>query len=63
MTVTVTEYGGRERVLRVECKSLPTELEWVGTEDPGSPFHAYCIARAKKQDALPAIIDDPCAHT
>ena len=60
--LTVTEYAGRERVLRVECKSLPTELKWVATEGPGSPFYAYCSARASGPEALPAMVDDPCKH-
>ncbi len=58
--LTVTKYAGRERVLRVECKSLPTELEWATGEGPGSLFDAYCSARQGTSATPAAMVDDPC---
>lgn len=58
--LTVTKYAGRERVLRVECKSLPTELKWAAGEGEGSLFFAYCTARQSTLGIPAAMVDDPC---
>jgi hypothetical protein len=34
VTLTVTKFAGRDRVLRVECKSLPSELMWATGNAP-----------------------------
>lgn len=42
----VIRYEGRDRVLLVECLTLPTELFTGGWTGP-SPFDTYCDARAR----------------
>jgi hypothetical protein len=61
LTVRTTEFAGRERVLQIECGSLPSELVWAG-EGAMSPFHAFCAAVSEGTSTPPVLmIDDPCA--
>lgn len=60
VTLTVTEFDGRDRVLRVECESLPTELMWAVGDGSGSLFGAYCNAIQSTLGPPTAIVDDPC---
>jgi hypothetical protein len=59
VVLRTVEVDGRDRVVQIECKSLPTALVWAG-EIGASPFAGYCEAIAGGQGHPAVVEQDPC---
>jgi hypothetical protein len=59
----LVRYGSREHVVRVECLTLPSELDAEGASDL-SAFHSYCAALGLevRTPPLAANATDPCGE-
>ena len=61
IVVKAIRYEGRQRVMRVECKSLPTAFSWTKEDGPASDFTAYCTQMLRKS-LTPTMVDNPCTQ-
>ena len=63
IVVKTINYSGRQRVLQIECESLPTEIHWSSDMQPLSLFHGYCQEIVREGLTPTLTEDDPCVDS